>query len=357
MFSDLAYRLRAMFRRKAVEQELDDELKFHLEQQAAKHIRAGASTDEANRFARLALQGPEQAKERCRDARGTFVWDATLQDLRYTIRQLRGSPGFAIVAIVIMALGIGANTAIFSLLDAVMLRSLPVRDPQQLIVPRWSAKKMPSSFDSSDYEWCFASRRLDAKGECVFPYPVFEAIQSKHDLFSSVAAFAGPISVTARANGTATVIKGQIVSGSFFRTLGIRALLGRTFAEQDDSQVANPTAVLSYAYWQSAFGGDASVVGKTVRLNAVPFTVIGVAEPGFNRLSLGNVCELWLPVHASGKLGLAGGMSVPLGANNHFWLRIVARLKPEIYGGASRIRINGAFQKRFDVSIESSEAR
>jgi predicted permease len=327
MFSDLVYRLRAVFRRKAVDEELDDELRFHLEQQMAKYARGGASAEEAKRLARLALQGPQQVKERCRDARGTLLWDATLQDLRYAVRQLKGTPGFAVVAIVILALGIGANTAIFSLLDTVMLRALPVRDPQQLLVPRWTAKTTPHPYDEDDYESCFASKVPDARGGCTFPYPIFELIESKRDLFSSTTAFAGPVSLNANTNGPAAVISGEIVSGSFFQTLGVRAILGRTFNERDDSPAVNATVVLSYAYWQSAFAGDASVLGKTIRLNATPFTIIGVAEPGFNRLSPGRVCELWMPIHASSSLGISW-LSIPLDSDHHFWLKIIARAKP-----------------------------
>lgn len=329
MLSDFVYRLRAVLRRKAVEQELDDELRFHIEQETAKYVRAGVSPDQARRMARLALESPEQMKERCRDTRGTVLWDTTIRDLRYAIRQLSKAPGFAAVVITVLALGIGANTAIFSLLDAVVLRSLPVRNPQQLLVPRWTAKAEPSPMDEDDYDSCFASRAPNGKGECTFSYPAFKLIESKNDIFSSVTAFAGPVQLNAVADGPAAVINGEIVSGSFFRTLGISAVLGRTFDERDDTSVAGATVVLSYGYWQSAFGGDPDVIGKTMRLNAAPFTVIGVAEPDFNRLSPGRICELWMPIHSSGNLGISW-LSQPLNVEHHFWLRVVGRSKPGI---------------------------
>ncbi len=325
MFSDLIYRMRAVFRRNVVEQDLDDELQFHLEEQAAKYARAGASADEANRLARIELQGPEQAKEQCRDARGTILWDTTVQDLRYAIRQLRGAPGFTGVVIAILALGIGANTAIFSLLDAVVLRSLPVRDPQQLLVPRWTAKATPHPYDVDDYESsCFASRRPAAQGSCTFSYPLFKSIELKNDIFSSAAAFAGPVQLSATANGPPAMINGEIVSGSFFQTLGVHAVLGRTFDQHDDISTAGATVVLSYGYWESAFGGDPSAIGKSIRVNAVPFTVLGVAQPGFNRLSPGQVCELWIPIHSSRNLGISG-LPLSLNDEHHFWLRIAGR--------------------------------
>ncbi len=308
MFSDVVYRLRAVFRRKTVEQELDDELRFHLDQQAAKCARAGASPEEANRMARLSLQGPEQAKERCRDARGTVLWDATAQDLRYAIRQLRGAPAFAMVTVAVLALGIGANTAIFSLLNAVMLRSLPVRDPQQLLVPRWTAKATPHPYDSDGFEPCFASKAAKAEGGCSFSYPLFKLIASNNEIFSSATAFAGPIQLNIKASGPASVISGEIVSGSFFQTLGVHAALGKMFDEHDDTPAAAATVVLSYGYWQSAFGGDPSMVGKAIRLNAKPFTVIGVARARFPSPLAGQILRTVAPSslgHQSGdKLGI-----------------------------------------------------
>jgi predicted permease len=252
-----------------------------------------------------------------------------LQDLRYAIRQLRGAPAFAVVTIAVLALGIGANTAIFSLLNAVMLRSLPVRDPQQLLVPRWTAKATPHPYDSDGFEPCFASKAPKAEGGCSFSYPLFKLIESNNEIFSSATAFAGPIQLNIKASGPASVISGEIVSGSFFQTLGVHAALGRLFDEHDDIPAATATVVLSYGYWQSAFGGNPSVVGKAIRLNAIPFTVIGVAEPSFNRLSPGRLCELWLPMHSAATLGISWA-SLRLEDEHHFWLKIVGRAKPGI---------------------------
>ncbi len=169
MFNDLVYRLRALLKGKALERELDDELRFHLEQQAGKLVRAGASQEEANKMARMSLRGPEQTKEACRDARGISFWVTTMQDLRYGVRQLGRNLGFAIVATLVLALGIGANTAIFSLLDAAMLQSLPVRNPQELVVPKWTAKATPRSGGSSSFEPCFKSKSPKPEGSCSFP--------------------------------------------------------------------------------------------------------------------------------------------------------------------------------------------
>ncbi len=329
MFNDLVHRLRALLRSKAVEQELDDELNFHLVQQAGKYMRAGLSPEEANRMARLSLQGPEQAKEACRDARGISLWVTTMQDLRYGFRQLGRNPGFAAVATLVLALGIGANTAIFSLLDAVMLRSLPVRDPQQLVVPKWTAKATPHPFGSSSFEPCFESKSPKKEDNCSFSYPVFKLIESRSDIFSGVTAFAGPAQLNVKASGAAQLVSGEIVSGSFFQTLGVRAALGRVLDKHDDSPGANAAAVLSYGYWQSAFGGDRSALGEAIRLNGVPFTVVGVAEPSFNRLSPGKVCELWLPIQAAIALGI-NWIPAPLESGHDWWLKIIGRVRPGV---------------------------
>ena len=326
MIADLLYRLRALLRRERIERELDDELQFHLEQQTAKYTRAGFSPGEANRLARVALNGPEQTKERCRDARGLALWDATMQDLRYAVRQFKGAPAFSAVVIAVLALGIGANTAIFSLLDAVMLRSLPVRDPQQLLVARWTANATPHPYGYSSFDACFASRAPGAEGGCSFTYPAFKLIQSKQDIFSQVTAFAGPARLNVESNGPAAVVSADIVSGSFFQTLGVPAALGRTLVANDDAPSAPATVVLSFGYWQNAFAGDPSAIGKVIRLNAVPFTVIGVAGPAFNQLSPGTVCDMWLPIHAATTLGLPW-ISANLDDEHNFWLELIGRAR------------------------------
>ena len=338
MFTDLLYRLRAIFRRSAVEQELDQELRFHLEKEAEKHVRAGVSSEEAIRLARLALQGPEQTKERVRDARGTALWESMCQDLRYTFRQMRASPGFTVVAVVILALGIGANTAIFSLLNALMLRSLPVRDPQLLIVPRWTANETPHPYDADDFDSCIDPRVKGAQGSCTFPYPIFKLMEAKREFFSSTTAYLGPMAMNASGDGRADVIQAQVVANHFFQTLGVRPVLGRTLDPD-----ASTTAVLSYAYWEKAFGDDRNVIGKTIRLNDVPYTIIGVAEPRFNHLSPGHLCDVWVPLRGSDRLGLSW-LATPWNDEHHFWLRIVARLKPGVTAARAESALTALFR-------------
>src|SRR5581483_11038344 len=211
---------------------------------------------------------------------------ALVQDLRYGIRMLARSPGYSAIAVLMLALGIGANTAIFSLIDAVLLRSLPVRDPSQLVVLRWSAHSRPHPLSTSSYGDCESATGTSPSG-CSLSLPFFKEIRQQTKAFSGVAAFAGPAQVALSGNGAARIAQAEIVSGDYFSTLGVTTILGRPLQPSDDSPSASPGLVLNYGTWRSQFGGSASVVGRIVGLNGVPFTITGVAEPGFTSLTPG----------------------------------------------------------------------
>jgi hypothetical protein len=188
---------------------------------------------------------------------------------------LAKNPGFTAVAIATLALGIGANTAIFSLVNAVMLQSIPVRSPQQLVVLRWSARSHPQNAGSSSFGDCQWTKWTDkVSGSCSFSYPTFKAIREHAEVFSGVAGFAGPAQLDLSGNGTASIARGEIVSGDYFQTLGVPAAVGRTIEPMDERPGAEAVAVLSYAYWQGAFGGAQTAIGKSIKLNGVPFTIV-----------------------------------------------------------------------------------
>jgi predicted permease len=249
-----------------------------------------------------------------------------IQDVRYALRQLRKNPGFTAVAVLTLALGIGANTAIFTLLNAIMLKSVPVHDPEHLLVLQWSARtKAMSSYGSfgdcaGDFGGSFSG--------CSFSFPMFREIRAKANVFSSVAAFAGPAELDLTGNGEASIARGELVSGDYFHTLGVKAALGRTLEPADEASGAEPVVVLSYDYWTRAFGGDGSVLGKTIRLNNITFTVVGVAEPRFTRLTPGKTQDMWLPLTLIQRLGV-GWIHDPEDAS-HWWLSIVARPRPSV---------------------------
>lgn len=254
---------------------------------------------------------------------------AFLQDTRFGWRMLAKNPGFTAVAVLTLALGIGANTAIFSLVNAVMLQSLPVRNPEQLVVPRWSAHSWPQSIGTSSFGDCKSKDRDrpgPISGGCSFSYPMFKEIREEKDLFSSVAAFAGPAQLDLSGNGPASMAQGELVSGDYFQTLGIRPALGRMLELSDEQPGATPVVVLNYGYWQSAFGGVAGAIGRTIRLNGVAFTIVGVADPSYTRLTPGKSLDMWLPLTHLVQLGLHWGSG--LNDSRNWWLTLVGRLKP-----------------------------
>jgi predicted permease len=265
------------------------------------------------------------------------------QDIRYGLRMLAKNPGFTAVAVATLALGIGANTAIFSLVNAVMLQSIPVRNPQQLVVLGWSARAHPQNSGSSSYGDCQWSKWTDkVSGSCSFPYPVFKEIREHDEVFSNVGAFAGPAQLDLSGNGTASIARGEIVSGDYFQTLEVQAAAGRTIEPSDERPGAEAVAVLSYAYWQGAFGGASSAIGKSIKLNGVPFTIVGVAEPGFTRLTPGHTQDMWLPLSQVVPLRLRWGGGPD--KDTTWWLTIVGRLKPGIPVGQAEPAVSLLFR-------------
>ena len=334
----IAFRLRikALFKRRQLDRDLEDELSFHLAMSEAKQAESGTLADEAHYAARRQFGNQTLLKEATRDM-WTFVWlESVWEDLRYAGRGFRRNPAFTAVAVITLALGIGANTAIFSLLDAVMLRSLPVRAPSQLVLFRWKAHHAPRASGYSSFGDCPGGNGGVNPSGCSFPLPVFEEIRSRTKAFSGVTAFAGPAQLDLSGNGPARMASGELVSGDYFSTLGVNAAIGRTLGPGDDSPGASPAIVLSYAYWQSAFGGERSTIGRTILLNNVAFTIVGVAEPSFTNLSPGNTQDFWLPVAMLPRVNIGWGRNMK-GLSN-WWLVILGRLKP----GVSREQAQGA---------------
>ena len=329
MLTDLYLRLRSLFGRTTVENELDDELQFHLERQSEKYQRAGLSAEEARRQVGLKFGGFEQIKEDCREARGVAFIETTAQDLRYALRMLRHSPGFTAVVVLTLGLGIGANTAIFSFVNSVMLASLPVRSPDQLVLLQWRAHSWPHNIGSSSYGDCEYAQ--DPHGVfssgCSVSYPLFELVRQRKDLFTGATAFAGTQQMDVSGNGRASMASGELVAGDYFQTLGVAAALGRTLQPSDDRPAAAPVVVLHYAYWQRMFGGASNVLGKTVRLNNVVFTIVGVADSAFTRLTPGKSIDMWVTLNQAEPLGIHWGREFDAGS---WWLTVLARLKPDL---------------------------
>jgi predicted permease len=331
LLRNVARGLRSLFRKEQVNRELDEELGAYLEMAAAEKMKNGLSRKDALRAVRLEQGSVEVTKEVVRSAGWESFVETCWSDLRFAARMLRKSPGFNATAVLTLALGIGANTSIFSLLNAVMLQSIPVRHPEQLAVLRWSVRELPeeSNIGTSSYGDCLWVPGVHQS--CSFSYPMYEAILARTNVFSSVLAMAGAGQLDLSGNGPASLVGGELVSGNYFDTLGVSSALGRTLAPSDDQPGATPVIVLSYAYWQRAFGSAPDAVGKTIRLNGAPFTIVGVIDPGFTRLTPGKSHDLWVPLSQAGSLkpGWNDQRRTIEDATN-WWLAIVGRLKPGV---------------------------
>lgn len=325
LWSDLRYRVRALMHRDAVERELSMELHFHLEQEAAKYVRAGLSPDEAMYRARLAFGGVEAAKELSRDARGTRTLESFAQDARYAVRSLSKTPAFTLAVVLTLGLGIAANTAVFTLLDALLLRPLPVPHADQLV----------TIGDPSKVDWNWhGSPMVD-----YVSYPLYKEVRDGNTVLSGVyASGSGPdldVVIPGAASG-AEQPNGRLVSSNFFQVLEVPAAIGRTFETGSPSSEEQPVAVISDGYWRRRFAGDRSIIGRTVSINHVPITIIGVTPPGFTGDIVGAQTDMWLPIGLVSQLAPKLSLSTD---RTWSWLSMMGRLKPGVTIAQARAQI------------------
>ena len=316
--SSLRLVVSSLFRRRRTEGEMEEELRAHVESRADDLQRSGLARAEAERRARIEFGAHEKFKEECREAMGAHFLHTLFQDLRFGTRMLRKSPGFTAVAVLTLALGIGANTAIFTLIDVILLRPLPVRDSERVVVLQWMAHKQPSTHGYSSDGYCGPMEEGTQSRGCSFSRPFFERLKSQ-GVFSSLTAFGGSPDLHLDRNGVRTRVDCPFVSGDFFQTLGAHAALGRTLQPSDDLSNAAPVAVLNYGYWEREFGGDRSILGKTIYIDRNAITIAGVAQPNFDLIP-GSTWDMWLP--------LKTGSGADDDAN--WWLTIAGRLTPGI---------------------------
>ena len=334
-----------MGRSKRMLDELDADIREHIERETQDNIERGMTPEEARYAAVRKFGNVTRVKEDTRDVWRVAWLEDLWQDIRYGLRMLRNSPGFTAVAVLTLALGIGANTAIFSLIDAVMLRSLPVEKPSELVVLQWGAHKAPRINGYMSSGDCISNLRFGAANPtgCSFSEPMFREIRNSNQ-FSGVAAFAnsGPLSLTG--NGPASMISGQLVSGDFFRTLGLKAAAGRVLDLTDDSPTGAPVAVLNYGYWQSAFGGARDVVGRTVELNGAAFTIVGVIEQRFAGITPGSDYDVWLPLAAGPRINNPRMWEDRQEKVTWWWLTILGRLKAGTPMLQAQAAVSGMFR-------------
>ena len=305
-----------LFTRRKMEVELDKELCFHFESQVADKVRSGIPENEARRQTRIEFGGIAQIKEDCRERRGTLWLESTVQDVRYGLRRLRRSPGFFSIVVLTLALGLGANTAIFSLVQGILLRSLPVASPASL-------------YRIGDQtRCCYFNGFEGADGDVdLFSYDLFRRFQQTSTEFEQLAAVqAGGGSFSMRWGAAAArAMRTEYVSGNYFSMLGVNALAGRPLSPGDDTTGAPPVVMLSYSAWQREFGGNPKVIGSTVHLNQHAFVVVGVAPSGFfgDRISPFPP-DMWLPLASE---PVMEGSNSSLLQPDTAWLYAIGRLR------------------------------
>src|SRR5262245_11883851 len=298
-----------LWRRRRLERDLQAEFAFHRD----------LARDHANT---IGLGNVVRIQEEARDLwRFTFVEDLC-RDLFYAVRSLRRAPGFTVVAVLTLALGIGANTAMFTLLHRIMLASLPVREPDQLIE--------------------LLTDRGEGPPGSAFSYLALQDFRAYTKLCSSIIGFSNTLFHTLIEGQAMERLAGQFVTGDYFSELGVNAYLGRLIASEDDQKGAGRfVAVISHAMWQARLGGNGDAIGKTLVIENVPFTVIGVAPPGFKGLEVGKQIDVWVPLEAERNIRRPSYTS----SAAYKWLMLVARVKPEVPVGEAHAELRGLFSR------------
>jgi predicted permease len=263
------------------------------------------------------------------------------QDLRYGARMLLKARGFTAIAVLSLALGIGANTALFSVVDVMLLKRLPVKEPERLVLFRSTAQR---EFSTGSYTGSsMTDSATGLRNMTSFPYQSFQRMREQESALSDIFAF-GNVGLNVSADGRADVASGQAVSGDYFAALGVQPLLGRVLAEEDDDDKAGAAAVLSYRYWMQRFGGDPEVIGKQINLNNVAFTIIGVTQPGFEgTMQAGSTQDVTIPIAWESKVYVDRERSNMNGGV--WWLRLMGRLKPGATAEQARAQLEGSFHQ------------
>src|SRR5215470_2724909 len=327
--------LRFLFRKEQVNRELDEELGEYLEMATNEKMKHGMSRQEALRAVRLGGGTVDSAKEIVRSGGWESVVDTLWRDLLFAARMLRKSAGFTLVAVLTLALGIGGNTAVFSVMNTVLLRYLPLPNPQQLVFLRLPNGPPDGLSTSGD----------DDKS---FSYPVFEALRKEHAVFSDLMAYV-PLAVdkvAVRIGEDPEEAEGDMVSGNFFSGLGVSFARGCGFTLDDETAHAS-IAVLSYAYWTTRFGRSPSAIGQTIYVKGVPFTVIGVTAQGFYGLEPASSTDFWIPLQNRAELNAwdeEASLNTMYGTPKWWYIQLIGRVLPGVTESQALAKLDPAFQ-------------
>lgn len=351
-WKDYSLRVRALLFRRRMDEELQEELQFHIDMQARKNQRHELDTVEATRQARLQFGSVVRAAEECREQRGISSIEIAARDLRFAIRMLRKSPGFAAVAILTLALGIGANTAIFSVINSVLLSNLPVKDPQHLVfLTNPDEQGLGIGFEDGDRDFV--------------TYAEFEQLERNNQVFSGLLAASNftariPVEIQAAdsaANDTPAHI--SLISGSYFSVLGVTPILGRAFGPNvDELRDANPVAVISYAFWRDRFGGAGGVIGNRIRILNASYEVVGVAPPQFHGETVGANPDIWVPLTMQSEIfpGQDYLSQEPNPFRKTEWLQVIGRLKPGVNLAQAKANMEVEFHQMMEAQTSGMSA-
>lgn len=328
------HRLLGSFRKDKLEDRLDDELQFHIEMRVQEFIAAGMTPEEARHRAQNLFGNQLLVRERTRDM-DSLRWLETLwQDLRYAARIVRKTPAFASVVVLTLALGIGANTAIFTLINAIMLQKLPVKEPDQLVL-----------FNEDIAEGVYTGERF---ADEIFSYPAWEYLRDHNQSFQGLSAFRqGTDTLVMHVGGSSDSapgeqVDGHLVSGSYFTVLGVEAAIGRMLTPQDDVPAAPDVAAITYDFWQRRFNLDSSIVGKSVDLNGKVFTIVGVTPREFFGERVRTPPQFWLPLSRQAKVMQRESF---LANREVYWLNLIGRLNPGVTRERAQATVNAEMQR------------
>jgi predicted permease len=317
-----------------MERELDRELRYHLDRRVDDLMKTGVGDTEARRQARVEFGGYAQVQQNVRDI---WIWrwlDERKQDLRYALRTLLRSPGFTATAVLSLAIGIGANAAIFSLLDQVLFRLLPVKEPERLVLLNWRGNQLADGWGSGN----------------LMSYPICRDLQAQDAFFDGVFC-RHPTTAYFSSGGQTQPVGAEIVSGSYFRVLGLSPALGRLIEDADDvHQDAHPVVVISHDYWQTVLGGAPDAIGRKVLLNNYPMTIIGVAPASFRGTDLGEAPALWVPAAMKRQVTPEWDRLLDRRAR---WMHVFGRLKP----GMTVERAQAGLQPWFKSMLDEDTKR
>ncbi len=307
-----------LVRRRRLSRELDEEVESHIQEKAAELIESGMTEEEVRQKARREFGNATLCRESSREVWGWTPLERLGQDVRYGLRLMRRSPGFTAIAVLSLALGIGANTAVFSLLDAVLLKSLPVRGPEQLRILTWVRSDKVPVRSHSGYGTLDATTGENVSGS--FSYYAYRLFRANVPQFSDLVAFAAN-EFTVTVDMSSEYALGHFVSGNYFTGLGAVPLIGRPILPEDDAPGKPLVAVLTYRYWEKRFGLDPTVIGRQIAVNQQPMTIVGVMPPAFQGLYPGRAVELFVPIAM-----VAGKRGEP----DNWWVQIFGRLRPGV---------------------------